>query len=144
MSAQEKLKNAQNLVYFKITYFPETHLVESEWIGFINDVESSKQAYLLMSEFLNQYRCEAILNSNKKQVGPWPKVDEWLAETWLPHMQMTGLKYFAHLHSRNLFTQVSAERAFANIPKGIFLEHFYEEEQARQWLLRQSNRGLRR
>jgi hypothetical protein len=76
-----------------------------------------------------------LLNDNRNQSGPWPKLDDWLATVWIPALSAAGLKRMAHIHSTSIFTQISARRFAQDVVHGIEFAHFDDEAEAIAWLV---------
>ncbi len=72
-----------------------------------------------------------VKNSNGKLMF---KIN-YLEEVWIPGMAEAGLKFFAHIHSDNVFTQLSASRIVSESKHGIEFRHFKDESIAKKWLL---------
>ncbi len=129
------LKNSKNTDMFKIKLLEKEHIIYSEWIGFISEIDIAKQACLMMVNKIKETKVRLLLNDNRKQLGPWPSIDDWLSTVWIPDMSDAGLKYFAHIHSKSVFTQISANKILSETKNGIEFRHFEDEESAKKWLI---------
>ena len=127
-------KNSKGITFCTISLLPTQDFIYVEWIGFVNEVEASKTACLKIVEFIRRSGKNILLNDNRKQTGPWPPVEQWLGEVWIPGMKTAGLKRFAHLHSPNYFTELSAKNNLKDVVAGIEFGHFNNEKEATTWL----------
>ncbi|MEM9829547.1 MAG: hypothetical protein AAF944_02865, partial [Bacteroidota bacterium] len=128
------IKNSKGVVFCTISALPSEEFIYVEWIGYVNEVEASKTACRKIVDFIEQSGKSILLNDNRKQTGPWPPVEKWLGEVWIPAMKEAGLKMFAHLHSPSYFTELSAKNNLKDILGGIEFGHFKSEEEAKAWL----------
>lgn len=117
------------------TYIRPT-IVHISWIGHIVDVDCAKRAIEQIVEFTQKNPTLAILNDNREQMGRWPDVGiDWLYEVFIGGLAKNGLKFFAHVHSHSLFTQLSADNFLPDIPKyGIEQKTFFDDRSAIIWL----------
>ncbi len=135
MKKAELIHNSKGHVIFQIEYIEADDYVVAQWFGFVNEIGISKQAFSLIIDYLHHYKCRALLHNSHQQVGPWPKLDAWLQDTWLPELAQTNLRYFAHVHSKNAFTQSSARTILKAIDSRIQLQYFYYAPAAETWLV---------
>jgi hypothetical protein len=127
--------NSKGQVFFTAEVKPD-NVLYCEWIGYINDIPNTQKACLLMVEIAQRYRCKIVLNDNRRQIGPWPAINEWLETTWKPALAKAGIKWFAHIHSENIFTQISANKVLlSQISCGIEFHNFDSEPSALAWAL---------
>jgi hypothetical protein len=119
--------------FIRLNHRPEQPWLHADWIGFI-DSERGQKACLAIVDALMHTGVSLLLNDNRNQSGPWPKLDEWLATVWVPALSGAGLKRMAHIHSASIFTQVSAKRFAQDVIQGIEFAHFDDENQAIEWL----------
>ena len=126
-------ENSRGTMFCTIS-LPAENFIYVEWVGFVNEVDASKTACLKIVDFIRKSGKSLVLNDNRKQTGPWPPVEQWLGEVWIPGMRDAGLKRFAHLHSSNVFTELSAKNNLRDTVEGIEFGHFKDEEEAKAWL----------
>ncbi len=129
------IKNSKGIVFCTISLLPKEDLIYVEWIGFVNEAEASKTACWKIVEVIKHSKKSLVLNDNRKQTGPWPPVEEWLGKVWIPGMKDAGLKRFAHVHSPNYFTELSAKNNLKDTVSGIEFGHFNNEKDAKMWLI---------
>ncbi|MEH0154382.1 hypothetical protein V6R21_09575 [Limibacter armeniacum] len=130
----EEVCNSSNQVFFRGEYLPTDNMLNCEWIGFIAEIEPSKEACNKVVELSKKYNSSCVLNDNRNQTGPWPKIDDWLENHWMPSLAAAGVKFIAHIHSPNVFTNFSAQKHFKDTKHGIEFKHFQDEEEAKNWL----------
>jgi hypothetical protein len=131
---ERTVQNSSGKTFFKGRYLNEDDMLYCQWIGFVNEIEPSKKACMAVVDLIETYHADALMNDNREQSGPWPKLDEWLGTVWIPAMAQKGLKYFAHIHSESAFTQISANNVLKQSISGIEFAHFKTEEAAMMWL----------
>lgn len=135
MKKAELIHDSKGQLIFQIEYVETDDYLSARWFGFVNEISVSKQAFSLIIDYLNHYQCRALLHNSHTQVGPWPKLDTWLYETWIPELSLSNLRYFAHVHSKNAFTQSSARTILKSLAPRIQLQYFYYAPAAETWLV---------
>jgi hypothetical protein len=90
--------------FIRLSQRPENIWLHADWVGFI-DSERGQKACMAIVDAIIQTRVALLLNDNRNQSGPWPKLDDWLATVWIPALSAAGLKRMAHIHSTSVFTQ---------------------------------------
>ncbi|MGD1895023.1 MAG: hypothetical protein ACFB15_31070 [Cyclobacteriaceae bacterium] len=131
------IKNSKDVTFCTISALPSEDYIYVEWIGFVNEIEASKIACRKVVDFIERSGKILLLNDNRKQTGPWPPIEKWLGEVWIPAMRNAGLKMFAHLYSPSYFTELSAKTNLRDTVGGIEFGHFNSEEDAKGWLANQ-------
>lgn len=134
---RECIWDSKQTVFFEIIYKPKENYIHCKWIGFVNEIAPSKKAYKLILSYAQRYNCARILHDNTQQVGPWPKINEWLEKVWMPSLKDVGVHFFAHVYSKNVFTQLSAQNLLDKGLSKLSLKYFYNLEPAKEWLLKQ-------
>ena len=134
MSIAHKSENSKGKVFMEASLQPEGNILYCRWIGLVNEIEPSKKACLLITSLIEKHEVSLVLNDNRDQKGPWPALDDWLGSVWIPGMANAGLKKFAHIHSENFFTEVSAKKILQENIMGITFKHFNSTETAKNWL----------
>lgn len=133
------IKNSRNSIICSVTYNPEKHYIHCEWYGFVNEIEPSKKAFNKIAELAKKFRCPLVLNDSRQQMGPWPKIDDWLIRTWFPSLSGAGIEYLAHIHSKHIFTQISAQNILGKCRGPLRVRQFYTEGLAQNWLIDQKS-----
>lgn len=123
----ELLHKASNI---EITYDPVTGILFCNWVG-IQDIDTLKNSGQIIMDNLKLKKCSKILNDNTHVIGPWYHSVDWTSSTWFPEMMDAGLKHFAWVCSKDIFSQLSAKRA---IPEGNVVKVFWKYDQALEWL----------
>src|SRR5688572_11377853 len=113
----------------EISYEPVQEYIYGNWLGFQNE-ESVKAGCKKMLEFLNDKRCQKVLNDNTQVTGPWQAATKWVGEIWFPQMEEAGLKHFAWIFSPNLFAELSAKKA---MPASGVVQAFHSFKDAQKW-----------
>ena len=132
------IKNSKNITFCTISLMPSQNYVYVEWIGFIDEAETSKTACQEVVEFIQHSEKSLLLNDNRRQTGPWPPINKWIGEVWIPSMIEAGLRKFAHIYSPNYFSELSAKKNLRDDVSGIKFGHFSNEKKARKWLVGRS------
>jgi PAS domain S-box-containing protein len=125
-------------VYYKdskitITYNAEFNRMDTDWTGF-QDMESVKRGCTLMLDYLARNQCDRVVNDNSHVMGNWSDAVEWVGNEWFPMMEQAGLKYFAHIFSPSIFSQLSAKKSIDIMAGIITTQYFTDIELARQWI----------
>ena len=119
--------------HITIIYHPEQRRMYADWTGF-QDLESVKQGCMVMLEYLAGNACDRIVNDNTRVEGNWSEAVEWVGNTWFPMMEKAGLKYFAHLFSPSLFSQLSAQKSIDIMAGIITTQYFTDIKMAEDWI----------
>jgi len=125
----ESLFKAKNI---EITYDPANKYLYCNWIGFQN-TQSIMAAGGTILDLLKKKGVTKVLNDNTLVTGPWQEAAEWTSTVWFPDMINAGLRHFAWVFSRNIFSELSAKKA---MPANDIVKSFNELEAARQWLIK--------
>jgi hypothetical protein len=67
-------------------------------------------------------------------MGNWSDAVEWVGNEWFPMMEQAGLKFFAHIFSPSIFSQLSAKKSIDIMAGIITTQYFTDIELARQWI----------
>jgi hypothetical protein len=124
----ESLFKAKNI---EISYDPTNRYIYCNWIGYQNK-QSIMNTGAIILDLVKQKRVSKVLNDNTLVTGPWRDAAEWTATVWFPDMVKAGLKHFAWIFSKNLFSELSAKMA---MPANDVVKSFNSLEEARQWLI---------
>jgi len=125
----ETLFKAKNI---EITYDTANKYLYCNWIGFQNK-QSIMAAGGTILDLLKKKDVTKVLNDNTLVTGPWQEAAEWTSTVWFPDMIKAGLRHFAWVFSRNIFSELSAKKA---MPANDIVKSFNELEEARQWLIK--------
>lgn len=117
----------------ELSYDEANDWLYADWQGYLNE-EGAKKSALAVIKGIKETGTTKVLNDNRNQTGPWPPIDQWLAEVFIPGLKEAGLQYFAYIHSPSVFTQMSASKFANQIINEIEFDHFKDETEARQWL----------
>lgn len=135
MSTKHTIENATGKTFLEVSLLSENNILKCRWIGFVNEIEPSKKACLLIISLIEKYSVKLIFNDNREQTGPWPPINDWLFDVWFPGMKEAGLEKFAHIHSENIFTEISAKSVLQEDILGITFKHFDTPQTATDWLV---------
>jgi PAS domain S-box-containing protein len=119
--------------HITIIYHPDHRRMYADWTGF-QDLETVKQGCMLMLDYLVANACDRIVNDNTRVQGNWSEAVEWVGNTWFPMMEQGGLKYFAHLFSPSLFSQLSAQKSIDIMAGIITTQYFTDIKAAEAWI----------
>lgn len=132
----EKLYVADNI---EISYKESTNILYCRWIGFqSSDIIMKSGAAIL--DIVKERSINKVLNDNSLVNGSWWEAAIWAAEVWFPQMNDAGLKHFAWVLSKNIFTELSARRAMQ--PYKQTVKPFYSCEEAYKWLSQNNDRKM--
>lgn len=110
------------------------HLLECTWSGHVANIPKAKADCLDMLDKIKKYQLHKVLNDNRKQIGMWPDIREWLLDEWIPALSEGGLKYFAHVMSPDESTNQEAMKVFNQIHHGVEFVTFTSYLSAQEWL----------
>lgn len=119
--------------HITIIYHPEHRRLYADWTGF-QDLETVRQGCMVMLDYLVINKCDRIVNDNNRVQGNWSEAVEWVGNTWFPMMEQAGLKYFAHLFSPSLFSQLSAQKSIDIMAGIITTQYFTDIKMAEAWI----------
>jgi PAS domain S-box-containing protein len=119
--------------HITIIYHPDHRRMYADWTGF-QDLESVKQGCMLLLDYLIANKCDRIVNDNTRVQGNWSEAVEWVGNTWFPMMEKAGLKYFAHLFSPSLFSQLAAQKSIDIMAGIITTQYFTDIKMADAWI----------
>jgi PAS domain S-box-containing protein len=119
--------------HITIIYHPEQRRMYTDWTGF-QDLASVQNGCMLMLEYLVMNNCDRIVNDNTRVQGNWSEAVEWVGHTWFPMMEKAGLKYFAHLFSPSLFSQLAAQKSIDIMAGIITTQYFTDIKMAEAWV----------
>ena len=125
----ESLFKAKNI---EISYDSANKYLLCNWIGFQN-MQSIMTSGATILDLLKKKGASKVLNDNTRVTGPWQEAAEWTATVWFPDMIKAGLKHFAWVFSRDIFSELSAKKA---MPANEIVKSFNDLEDARKWLIK--------
>lgn len=128
----ESLYQTKNI---EISLDRKNKYIYCNWIGF-QSTETIMESGKIILEELKKNGISKVLNDNTLAQGPWDQAAEWTATVWFPEMINAGLRHFAWIFSKNIFTELSAKKA---MPANDFVKSFEDIKEAREWLISQSN-----
>ena len=125
------------------SYYKDKHLIINcpigsdimfvEWTGY-QDIITVKRGGSLMIDYLKENKRSKVFNDNRLVPGTWSEASDWAATTWLPLMELAGLKYFAWILSESAFSQLSAKKSVENDEKHAEILFFTQAEEGLKWL----------
>lgn len=119
--------------HITIIYYPGHRRMYVDWTGF-QDMVSVKEGCMMMMEYLVMNKCDRVVNDNTRVQGNWSDAVEWVGHTWFPMMEKAGLKYFAHLFSPSLFSQLAAQKSIDIMAGIITTQYFTDLKMAEAWI----------
>ncbi len=115
-----------------VEYHPEGNYFYFNWIGYHNKDSIIATGKELLQEFVAKDSSK-IINDNTMVKGPWQQAAEWTASEWFPAMEKAGLKKFAWIFSKDIFAELSAQKA---MPDAGYVKSFDNPELAKEWILK--------
>ncbi len=133
----QTLKNAQDEVFFTITYRKDQDLFYANWIGADLSLAQVQEGALLFLSLIKEKEQSKLLNDNRQLIGVWDEANDWLANEWMPQVIQAGLSKFAHIYSKDFYANLSAEFLEDNAKKigGFEIKLFDDEQKAVDWLM---------
>ncbi len=127
------LKNSEEEVFYKSYLDTEINCIRTTWIGYVN-LNNVKAGCLAGLDLLQKHKCPYIINDNANLTGPWQKANEWIETVWMPQAIESGLHYFAHVISPDIFGQLSAKDLEKKTVGTFNMGLFENIEQAKVWI----------
>lgn len=133
-----ELKDQKGNVYYTVEFLADKNIVFSQWFGSYLLVEQIKEGALLGLSKIKEHRVSKLLNDNTQLEGTWDEANDWIAQEWMPEALEAGLMKFAHVISKDIFGQLSAEFMEDNnkqMQNTFKLKTFGDLESAEKWLV---------
>jgi hypothetical protein len=89
--------------YIDIEYDVENHWLYTNWKD-IQTKESAVEEGERMIHYLTMKKYSKVLNDNRMLKGTWTFSSDYIENQWFPNMVKAGLKYFAWIHSPDVFS----------------------------------------
>ena len=128
--------------YYQIYYDVKNELVEIYWLPTVTEVSVEKGIELTQEVFdkLEEIRPRFLMQVIKDIVYTYTEeYQDYVANNLTPRAAEIGIKKIAYVLSRDFITnlglQMLNEKALRNVPDKIKRAFFYEENEARRWLL---------
>lgn len=119
--------------YITIQYDVVDDYLSAIWTG-EQTGDSIREGCELILKHLDRQHCHKLLNDNTQVKGMWAEAAGWMANDWLPRLKEAGCQYFAHVYSPDLYSRLSADKAFGTWVKDLILTTFQEKGPAQSWL----------
>ena len=134
---KEELTNKYGMVFYSIEHRPEQKVLLSTWFGSYIPMEEVKKGATLGLDKIKNCQVSSIVNDNVKLNAALDTVNDWIAEVWLPQAISSGLRKFAHVVPKELFSEDSAQYVKDNIdvmyPDNFEMRLFSNKEDALKW-----------
>ncbi|WP_291723190.1 hypothetical protein [Bernardetia sp.] len=127
------LKNSDGKVFLETYLKSDSNCIYSLWNGFVN-VENVKAGCLFGLELLKEHRSPYLINDNSNLEGPWQQANEWIETVWMPQALEAGLRYFAHVVSKDIFGKLSAQDLEKKTIGVLNMRLFETVEEAESWI----------
>lgn len=120
--------------FVEISFDASNRWIHADWKGYQSD-DSVKEGCELILEALTRFDASRVFNDNRRVVGIWTGVAEWIARDWFPRMRAAGMKKLALVYSPSRLSQISADAAMLQFdPEGRVVAGFFAETAATSWL----------
>lgn len=130
-----ELQKIYHCDFVEVSFDSSNQWIYADWKGYQSDA-SVKEGCELILEALIQFNVSRVLNDNRRILGIWTGVAEWMACNWYPRMHKAGMKKFALVYSPSRLSQVSADAAMHLFDsEGHTVTGFFEENAAVSWLI---------
>ena len=101
-----------------------------KWMG-NSSVEEIKAGAEKILYFMKAQRCSKVLNDHSLRTGIWSESIDWIEKDWLPRMEAAGLKMMALVYPLDRYSQLSTDKAVAQITTNISFLTFHNIETAK-------------
>lgn len=119
--------------HIRISYIAARRRLHVDWTGF-QDLHSVQQGCMRMLEYLQKHQVDRIVNDNSHVLGNWADAVDWVGNIWFPMMERAGLRYFAHLISPSIFSELSAKKSIDIMAGIITTQYFTDFKLAEEWI----------
>ena len=119
--------------FIEIQYDNENDWLYCNWQNY-QTMESIQTGGELMIKYLQETRCDKVLNDNRLVKGSWTFAADWTQNVWFPRIIEAGLRHFAWIYSPDVLAKFSVYKA-AQQHKDDVVNIFSDINQARAWLL---------
>ncbi len=138
LETQLKQPDTDNLTYYKsnyieIFYDQQNNWLDACWTGFQN-FNSVKEGCLIILDLMQKNNCTNVLNDNSKVLGNWSEASDWGANVFFPMMEKAGLKHFAWIYSKSVFSKMAANKSIDIKDSKTTFQFFESKEHAMNWL----------
>ena len=113
-----------------VEYNAKENYFYCNWKGYQNKQSIMEIGEQILTLFAAK-KCSKILNDNTMVSGPWHEAAEWTVTNWFPRMEKAGLRSFAWIFSKDIFAELSAQKA---MPASDFVKSFNDIAEAKSWL----------
>ncbi len=120
-------------VFYKSYLDTQTNCIYSNWTGFVN-VENVKTGCMAGLAVLKENECAYVINDNSDLEGLWQQANEWIQTVWMPQAVDAGLRYLAHVVSKDIFGKLSAQDLEKKSVGILSMRLFETLQQAEQWV----------
>ena len=110
--------NAFKQPFIIISFDKQNNWLIAEWSG-IQTVKTIMEGGEMILKYLKETKSTKVLNDNRKVVGTWTPASEWTTEVWMPQMLEAGLKHFAWIKSKDVFSKFSIDKVSNKSDKSI-------------------------
>lgn len=132
-----ELKNDLQEVFVQVEHLEDKNVIKVTWISDHLLVEEVKAGCLLILDKMAEHKIPLFLNDGSRVSSSWDEANDWIANEWMPKASALGLKKMAHILSKDIFAQLSAEFMEENnkaVSDAFQLRLFNTKEDAQKWL----------
>lgn len=132
--ATYSVRNSKNREILRYTHHNTENLLDCEWLGLINELESASRACYEILRFVEKSGSCILLMDNRKQIAPTSVVEEWINKIWVPELYNAGIRYIAILELDSELKKIAHKKPLTDHKNGIEIRRFTGEFKARTWL----------
>lgn len=118
----------------EMKYNANQNWIHVTWKGYAN-LEAIKcwgESYISM---LEGTACPYLLNDDSKSIGPWSSALEWIQNYLLPIAIEKGVRYYAHVVSKDDFAILSYRELNNRLADILEIRSFKNVIDAKMWLI---------
>lgn len=119
----------------EVEYDSENNWLYANWQN-VQTLGSIMNGGAQMLNHLKDKQCTKVLNDNRLVKGTWTFAADYTEKEWFPQMIGAGLKYFAWIYSKDVFSKFSIDRV-KSIQSTGFIKVFSTIEEGKEWLKNQ-------
>ena len=123
------IQDGEGQIFCRISSYKD--ILHIHWLGTSSET-MIKQACNEVVRAVDHARCQKLI-CNQQQIQCCVGMENWMRSIWIPNLQYMGLQYFAQVHAPEVFDQRTVQQNQESTIHSIIIQHFCEEEDAKQW-----------
>ena len=128
------IKNDAGRAICEMKYNVNQNWIHTTWEGYahLEAIKSWGESYISMVE---ETGCSYLLNDDSRSTGPWTIAVEWIQSYLLPLAIEKGVRYYAHVLSKDDYAVLSSRELNSRIGDFMEIGSFKNVKDAKMWLI---------